>query len=115
VYRVIKARVLIDPGLQGHLTDTATTHLMLLTALAIGLPETVPAAVPGADPGVTVHDWLEEDVAPRSTGPEASRLRLFLDAAADVGDVTMSDLQTWLPIVRRYAWPTSLGPEPASQ
>ncbi|WP_330304273.1 MULTISPECIES: hypothetical protein [unclassified Streptomyces] len=122
VYRVVKARVLIDPGLQGRLTDRTTTHLMLLTAMATGLPTTVPTAIHGADPGVTVTDWLEEDIAPRSTASEAHRLALFLGATTDgattdgattdMDGVTMGDLHTWLPIVRRYAWPTILGPEP---
>ncbi|MFC7264399.1 P-loop NTPase fold protein [Streptomyces lutosisoli] len=117
VYRVVKARVLIDPGLQGRLTDRTTTHLMLLTAMATGLPTTVPTAIHAADPGVTVPDWLEEDIAPRSTASEAHRLALFLGATTDgattdMDGVTMGDLHTWLPIVRRYAWPTILGPEP---
>jgi hypothetical protein len=105
VYRVVKARVLIDPLLQNRMTERESAHLMLLTALATGLTTTVPAVVGGADPGVLVTDWLREDIAPFASPPESRRLLLFLSAATGLEAVAMGDLLIFLPIVRRYVWP----------
>ncbi|NUO43858.1 MAG: hypothetical protein HOV82_17695 [Streptomyces sp.] len=108
VYRVVKARTLIDPMFRAHLTDSTTAHLMLLTSIAIGFPTTAPEAIQGADPGVLVTDWLEEEIAPRLSASESDRLTLFRREGTGMDEATMGDVRLWLPIVRRYAWPTSM-------
>lgn len=91
LYRVIKARVLTDPKLQGQLSRTGATGLMVVTALALGL--------------LSVQDWLTACRDPGTSTADYQRLTDFISAVGHEAGLSMADLQAWLPLVQRYVWP----------
>jgi RNase H-fold protein (predicted Holliday junction resolvase) len=108
IYRITKARVMAEreqPQPQSH-----PSALLLLTALVVGLPDSVTAKLREHEPDheANVHDWLTS-LAPRPTA-EAQRLSSFLVEAPELAELSMNELICWLPIVRRFAWPITSNP-----
>ena len=113
IYRIIKARALMDPATYQLLTDeisqsSAAIGLLMITALILGLPNCIPTAIDSADriDDVNIRRWLEEQQHRVPSGTqEAERLSSFLSVDT-LPELPMRDLLQWLPIVRRFAWPS---------
>ncbi|WP_369240809.1 P-loop NTPase fold protein [Streptomyces sp. R21] len=107
VYRVMKARIVTDRELQDRLGPSGDVSLMVLTALIVGFPVAVPNALAVAPHELPVRDWLNTGVRPALSGAEAARLSEFMDTAQELDGLTVGALWSWLPLVRRYAWPVA--------
>ena len=110
LYRVIKARALMDQSFHRLLTggnsqNGAVAGLLLITALAVGLPTRIPAALDAVDESgsLSLRDWLEHIRTTAPDAPDIDRLNDFLATA--LPELSMKDLLLWLPMVRRFAWP----------
>ncbi len=112
IYRIIKARALMDPTTYDLLSEesarpSAATGLMILTALAVGLPEYMPAAIDAANriDDMGLRPWLEEQNNAAISDPEeVRRLDAFL-CYGSLPELPMREILAWLPMVRRFAWP----------
>jgi transcriptional regulator with XRE-family HTH domain len=109
IYRVIKSRAMADPLTRQRLNDTGAASMMILAALAVGLPEVVPTMIHSAAEGQSVRQWLETRVAPSAIGAESRRLTAFLSSAHSLADIPILDILQWISIVRPYAWPPAAG------
>jgi len=79
--------------------------LTALTALTVGFPLVVPNALAAAERELSTRDWLNAAVRPKVRGAETVRLAEFLETAKELDGLTVGELRSWLPLVRRYAWP----------
>jgi hypothetical protein len=107
VYRVMKARIVTDRELHDLLGPSGDVSLMVLTALVVGFPVAVPNALADAPHELPVREWLNTGVRPALRGAEAARLTEFMDTAQELDHRTVGELRSWLPLVRRYAWPVA--------
>ncbi|MGW1988370.1 caspase, EACC1-associated type [Streptomyces collinus] len=105
VYRVMKARIVTDRALHDRLGASGDVPLMVLTALTVGFPLVIPDALVNAPQELPVRDWLDGTVRQRLCDGDTARLTDFLDTARQLDGLSVADLRSWLPLVRRYAWP----------
>jgi len=103
IYRMSKARALLDADMQ----QSTPNAMLVLTALVVGLPDSVPAELDRSTPGDqdTLRTWL---TALQLQNPaEVDRLSGFLASAGELLELPMKALTPWLSIVRRFAWPVT--------
>ena len=113
IYRIIKARALIDEVFHNLLAGRDAQHnpaiaLLFITALAVGLPARIPAALDTAGDveSLSLRDWLEQLQPMGGDAQELLRLQNFL-ATVMAPELPMKELLIWVPLVRRFAWPTT--------
>jgi KAP family P-loop domain len=111
IYLVIRARALGDPALRKQLSGDVdvplpdnSLGLLVLVALAIGIPKTVAASIQGeaqskTDRPVTLAASLTKVCA---APEEHARLREFLDSAPSIAVLPLDTVLRWLPLVRPY-------------
>ena len=111
IYRIIKARALMDQPSHRLLTSQTRQQnpamgLLLVTALAVGLPAHIPAALDTANATdrLSLRRWLEQHQLTVADTQESQRLNNFLAASA-IPELQMRELLQWVPMVRRFAWP----------
>ncbi|MFI5916756.1 hypothetical protein [Dactylosporangium sp. NPDC051541] len=93
VYRVAKARASLDRP------PTEAVALLLLVALAVGLPTAVPE-LPSEPVDEPVTRWLHSRRG--SFDPAGVRLDPFLARAEPFRELTCTHLAAWLPMVRGF-------------
>lgn len=122
IYRIIKARALMDPTTYQLLTDkvgksNAAVGLLVVTALAVGFPSYIPSAMASAEQSTehNLRSWLEQQlqlIPPR----QADLLKSFL-SNNELPELPMKNMLQWLPIMRRFAWSTqpTFDPNPSKK
>lgn len=105
LYRVMKARSVGEAA--PH--DPA---LMVVTALVVGFPTVVPAALAAAEEATPIREWLETAVRGQADPARVDGFLAGLTGVPDVGTLTVAALRQHLPLVRRFAWPVPTLPSP---
>lgn len=105
LYRVMKARSVGEAA--PH--DPA---LMVVTALVVGFPTVVPAALAAAEEATPIREWLETAVRGQADPARVDGFLAGLTGVPDVGTLTVAALRQHLPLVRRFAWPVPILPSP---
>ena len=106
VYRVTKARIMIEPSRRARLADEPVpVGLIVLVALLVGLPETAPALIDGApaEPTATLGDWLSRHREALGADPTTNRrVGEFILRARQIADVPFATVLAWLPAARPF-------------
>jgi hypothetical protein len=108
VYRIVRARSMMDDGRRSLRDDGALVALLVLVALAVGLPDSAPEILEHTDPESepTLASWLghyRDDLIGQADAKR--RVNEFIARCGPLQDVELSDILQWIPVVRPFAWP----------